>query len=196
MALLRFESGVIGTVGGVAALEPPGWLAAASAARCAAINVAGAGATKIPAASATTKLPAGVPGAAAPRTNPGGTGVISAGSAMTAGVLGAMSLGTPEAVKDQGTPSISVSTSSWCLFEVSNRRTSRVLMMPRAVPIKWSSASSLRPSQTPCSHCASAFLCRATTSVELPASRRWSGLGSRKSTVSAIGTTGEVYEVS
>ena len=170
---------------------PCGPLPSASAARCAAIGVAGAGATKLPAAGAgATKLPAGVPGAA-PSANPGGAGVIGAGSAMAAGVLGAMSLGTPEAVKDQGTPSISVSTSSWCLFEVSNRRTSRVLMMPRAVPIKWLSASSLRPSQTPCSHCASAFLCR-----ESPASRRWSGLGSRKSTVSAIGTTGEVYDVS
>ena len=174
---------------------PCGPTPSASAERCAAIGVAGAGATKIPAASATRMLPAGVPGAA-PRTNPGGIGVIGVGSAMTAGVLGAMSLGTPEAVKDEGTPSISVSTSSWCLFEVSNRRTSRVLMMPRAVPIKWLSASSLRPSHTPCSHCASVFLWRATMSLELPASRRWSGLGSRKRTVSAIGTAGEVYEVS
>ncbi len=90
MGSLRFEteSGVIGTVGGVAALALPGALPAASAARGSAIGVAGAGAT-----AAT-----GVPGAA-PRANPGGTGVIGAGSAMAAGVLGAMSPGTPEVVK-------------------------------------------------------------------------------------------------
>ena len=134
MGSLRFaESGVIGTVGGVASLAPPGSLPAASAARCAAIGVPGAAASAGAGATpSTAKLPAGVPGAA-PSANPGGTGVIGAGSAMAPGVLGAMSHGTPEAVKDQGAPIISVSTSSWCRFEVSNRRTSRVRMMPRAV---------------------------------------------------------------
>ncbi len=126
----------------------------------------------------------GVPGAA---PSPKGiTGVIGAGSAIAAGVIVAISRGSPTAVKDQITPTIADKTSNWNLFDDSKRRASLVQIVLPAVPMRWSFASSLRPSQMPRSHCDSAFRWRAA-----PVSRLWSGLGSLKSTVSLNGTTGK-----